>query len=282
MNPRVSVVIPAYNNADYIEEAVDSVLAQDYDDFELIVADHGSDDGSWDLLQRYSSDSRVTLLQTERGGGAARNWKRVTDAASGEFVKLVCGDDVIHPTALRAQVAALEAAPGAVLCASRRDLILADGTVLVRGRGLAGLEGVVPGTTALRRAVRAGTNIFGEPACVLMRRSVLEAVGGWDETYSYLIDQASYSRVLLRGDFVAVPGVHASFRVSATQWSVALARVQAAEAARYHRALHEARPDVVSRGDVLVGNAAARFVALQRRAVYTYIGLRDRRSGSEK
>jgi len=50
--PRVSVVIPTYQNADFIAETIESVLAQTYDDFEVVVSDHSSDDGTWDILQR--------------------------------------------------------------------------------------------------------------------------------------------------------------------------------------------------------------------------------------
>ncbi|OUD80777.1 Hyaluronan synthase [Clavibacter michiganensis subsp. michiganensis] len=67
--PRVSIVIPAYNNADYLAETVDSVLAQTFTDFEVVIADHSSTDGTWDVMQRYADEPRVRLLRTEAGGG---------------------------------------------------------------------------------------------------------------------------------------------------------------------------------------------------------------------
>ena len=81
MTPRVSVVVPSFNNARFIEATMDSILAQTFADFELVVADHSSSDGTWALLQPYSADPRVRLLRTEAGGGAPRNWDRVTAAA---------------------------------------------------------------------------------------------------------------------------------------------------------------------------------------------------------
>jgi glycosyltransferase involved in cell wall biosynthesis len=60
--PRVSIVIPAYNNADYLAETVDSVLAQTFTDFEVVIADHSSTDGTWDVMQRYADEPRVRLL----------------------------------------------------------------------------------------------------------------------------------------------------------------------------------------------------------------------------
>ena len=70
--PRVSVVVPSYNNASFIEETMDSILGQTFEDFELVVADHSSSDGTWERLQRYGADPRVRLIRTEPGVGAPR------------------------------------------------------------------------------------------------------------------------------------------------------------------------------------------------------------------
>ncbi len=271
MTPRVSVVIPAYNNAAYIVETVESVLAQDFDDFELIIADHSSTDATPALLQRYADHPRVQLLTTEAGGGALRNWNRVSQAATGQLLKLVCGDDLLAPNALSLQVAAFDAYPSAVLVACQRDIIDHHGNAVVRGRGLAGLKGLVSGPVAARRAVRVGSNIFGEPACVLMDRAALERVGWWDSEFPYLIDQASYIAMLSTGDAVALPGTLASFRISAGQWSVALARQQAAQAQGFHRALQVKQPASLSDWDVLLGNSRVVLMALLRRATYFWL-----------
>ncbi len=278
MTPTVSVVVPAYNNADFIERTMDSILAQTFSDLEIIVADHSSSDNTWELLQRYAGDPRITLLQTPTGGGALANWNRVSQAATGEYLKLVCGDDLIYPEMIEKQVAALEAEPTAVLTASPRDIIDANDQPILRRRGLAGLRGRVSGAHAVRRTIVSGTNIFGEPACVTMRRSVLEKVGWWDPTAAYLIDEATYARVLFEGDFVAVPTSLAGFRVSDSQWSVRLARQQAEQAIAFHEEVLATRPGVVSRLDVIRGNLAARLMATQRRLAYIALGNRMRRN----
>lgn len=274
MSPRVSIVIPSYNNEDYIAETMRSVLSQTFTDFELIVADHSSADGTWEVLQQFTADPRVRLLVTETGGGAERNWNRVTDEATGELVKLVCGDDILYPDALERQVAAFDAHPGTVMVASTRDIVDAGGRPIVRNQGLGGLEGTVPGTEALRRGVLRGANIFGEPCCVLLDRSALEKVGGWHGDPGYMIDQGTYSRVLLHGDFVAVPGPLAAFRVSASQWSVRLTRQQADSAAEMHRQLQALSPETLSAADVRRGNRMARLRSWQRRLAYLYLGRR--------
>jgi glycosyltransferase involved in cell wall biosynthesis len=280
--PRVSLVIPTFENAQYVRATMDSVLAQTFRDFEVVVADHSSTDRTWELLQDYTHDPRVRLLRTPTGGGAERNWNRVTDEARGELVKLVCGDDLLAPESLATQVATFdEYDEGVVMVASARDIVDASGVPVVRGHGLGGLSGRVPGREAIRRSVVRGANIFGEPCCVLLRRTALEAAGGWHGSPGFMIDQATYCRVLLHGDLATAPGSLAAFRISSTQWSVSLARQQASSAAEMHRQIAELVPGLLSPGDVRVGNARATVRAFQRRLVYLYLGRRMQAAQTE-
>lgn len=266
--PRVSIVIPSYQNVRYIERTVDSVLAQTFGDFELLISDHSSTDGTWEAVQRYAGDPRVTLLRAPAGGGAVANWNRVSDAARGELIKLLPGDDVLHPECLELQVAALDAHPSAVLASVRRDLVDPTDRLLLRGRGHGRLSDMVPGPRAIKTLVRSGTNLVGEPGCVLLRTATLRHIGGWSNSYPYLIDQVTFMKALQHGDLVAMDVVAASFRVSNTQWSVQLARQQAEQAHNAHLHFHDALPTVVTKGDVHIGNARASVTAFQRRLAY--------------
>lgn len=269
MTPKVSVVIPAYNNERFLAATLDSVLSQTFDDFEVIVSDHSSSDGSEAIARSYEArDDRVRVITTPAGGGAVRNWNAVSHAATGEYIKLVCGDDLIHPEMLAAQVAALDAQPTASLVASRRRLIDAQGEEIIRERGLPGMAGLVDGVSAIRSTVLAGANLFGEPACVMMRREILAESGWWDTTNPYLIDEATYAQVLAHGDLVALPRVLASFRLSSSQWSVELMRSQFRQAAAFHKLMHAEHPTRISRLDVLVGDLRARLAARLRRLAY--------------
>lgn len=275
MNPRVSVVVPAYRNVEYLAQTLDSILAQDYDDFELVVADHSSNDGSDELLARYADHSKVRVLSpTPAGGGAKANWDRVSMAACGDLLKLVCGDDLIAPNALSRQVAALDAHPSAVLVACKRDLVDAQGKVIIAARGLGSLDGLVSGRDAVRASVLAGTNLFGEPGCVMFRRELLVQAGGWDNSHPYLIDQASYSAIMLHGDMVALRESLASFRINAGQWSVRLMKDQAQQAIDFHNALAAADPDLLPAMTLRMGNLKARLMAHARRLTYLWLGRR--------
>lgn len=283
MTPRVSVVVPAYQNVAYIEAAVRSVLAQTYRAFELVVADHSSTDGTWELLQQFADHPHVRLLRTPAGGGAKRNWDTVSQAATGELLKLLPGDDLLMPRALERQVAAFDAAgSGVSLVACARDLVDATGRVFMRNRGLSGLSGRVPGREALRAMVRSGTNPLGEPGCVLLRRDVLESAGWWDDAFPFYIDAATYAHALVAGDLVAVREPLAAFRVSAGQWSVRLAGQHARQAAGFHDLARSLAPETISAGDVLRGNALAHVAEAQRRAAYLWLGSRMRSQGAAR
>lgn len=273
--PRVSIAIPAYNNARYLGQTIESALAQTFTDFEVVIADHSSADESAAIIEQYRSHPKVRILEpTPAGGGALRNWNRVSEASAGDYLKLLCGDDLLDEHALEVQVAALDANPSAVLVASKRRLLDAHGKVFLKSRGLGKMNGLTPGHDAIRAAVVAGANLFGEPGCVLMRRATLVEVGLWDSENPYLIDQATYVRLLHHGDLFALKDTLASFRLTATQWSARLVNEQSSQAIAFHEREHRSCPDQISRTDVAIGNFNVRRTALTRRLTYVVLGER--------
>ena len=106
--PQVSVIIPTYNCARYLPEAIDSVLAQTYRDCEIIVVDDGSTDDTPDVLARYG-EAILVIRQPNQGRGAARNAGIV--AASGDYIAFLDADDLWLPQKLERQMALFEARP---------------------------------------------------------------------------------------------------------------------------------------------------------------------------
>lgn len=114
--PRVSIILPAYNRETLVARAIDSVLAQTFTDFELILVDDASKDGTRAVLETYRDHPKVRLILSDvnRGGSGARNLG--IEAARGDLIAFQDSDDVWLPGKLAAQVAALDTHPKAGLC----------------------------------------------------------------------------------------------------------------------------------------------------------------------
>lgn len=114
--PRVTVGLPVYNGEAFLQAAVDSLLAQDFEDFELLIADNGSTDATEEIARRaVSADARVRYERSEDNRGAAWNFNRCVGLARGELFKWAAADDLAAPSFLSACLAALDADPGLVL-----------------------------------------------------------------------------------------------------------------------------------------------------------------------
>ena len=113
--PKVSIIIPLYNKVDYITETIQSVLSQIYLDWETIVVDNASTDGSWEKAQQIQ-DPRLRFLQSpKRGPGAARNYGLAS--SRGEWVQFLDADDLLEPDHLEQQLAAAQKNPDAEIIA---------------------------------------------------------------------------------------------------------------------------------------------------------------------
>lgn len=128
-NPRVSIGIPVYNGEDFLAAAIESLLAQDYRDFELIISDNASTDGTQAICEAYAQkDNRIRYLRADVNRGAAWNYNRLVEMASGEFFKWQAHDDVCLPTFLRRCVETFNQAPeSVVLVYPRAEIIDASG-----------------------------------------------------------------------------------------------------------------------------------------------------------
>jgi glycosyltransferase involved in cell wall biosynthesis len=185
--PWVSVIIPSYNHAPYLRECVDSVLAQDHPQTEVIVVDDGSTDGSLDLLRAYGA--RIRLLQ-QRGGRQARARNLGLGVARGELIAFLDSDDRYLPGRLSSAVAALHAAPGVDVVWADYRRIDAHGAVLAEARWS-------PADADFQREL-----IGGNPICnatVTLRRQVLDEIGGFDERVPRVCDGAAWYQIAARG-----------------------------------------------------------------------------------
>ena len=110
--PKVSIGLPVYNGEDFLAEALDSLLDQTYDDFELIISDNASTDSTADICTSYSAkDSRIRYLRSDVNLGAAVNYNLVFELATGEYFKWAAHDDICAPEFIGACVDILDRYP---------------------------------------------------------------------------------------------------------------------------------------------------------------------------
>jgi putative flippase GtrA len=274
--PLVTIGIPAFRSAVFIEQAVRSALAQTYVNLEVLVIDDASDDGTLDVLSGLG-DPRLRILRNAENLGAVGNWNRVLAEARGEFVKVLHSDDFIEPEAIARQVAPMLAEPGVVLVSSRRRIVDRAGSS-VTVRGARWTTGRRDGRATVREMARAGRNMIGEPTATLLRADALAKAGGFDAAYGYCVDLDLWARLLSVGDLYFIHEPLASFRVSPDQWSVRLADQQAGDMVRLLQKLERDPTMGVSGADVRAGARSAGRQASMRRILYRVLALRGRLS----
>lgn len=129
--PAVSIGMPVYNGANYIEAAVESLLGQTHTDFELIIADNASTDDTANICSEFARrDARIRFYRGGTNIGAARNYNRVFELATGKYFKWAAHDDVCGPTFLEKCIGVLDSDPGVVLCYGDEVAVDGEGTVL--------------------------------------------------------------------------------------------------------------------------------------------------------
>jgi len=155
MNPRVSIGMPVYNGAQHVAEALESLLSQEFTDFELIISDNASSDKTPEICQRFArADKRVGYYRSRANEGAAENYNRVFRLSRGEYFKWAAHDDISRPEYLRHCVEILDAEPSrVVLCYARTVLIDEAGQVLREYDDQLDIRGPDPGAR-LRHLLR--------------------------------------------------------------------------------------------------------------------------------
>ena len=197
-NPLVTIVTPSFNQAEFLEQTLHSVLAQDYHPVEYFVVDGGSTDGSQEIIERYRKRLSWCVSEPDAGQGDAIN--KGLSRAGGEIVAWINSDDVYLPGAISRAAAALQESP-------QLGMVFSD-AVTINGRG--NLLNILQfGDWGLNELV--SFRIICQPA-VFMRRSVLERAGFLDPSYHYLLDHHLWVRIAriapIRHINSQIPGAH--------------------------------------------------------------------------
>ena len=263
--PVVSVLLPVFNRAALVGEAIQSALAQTYTDLEVVVVDDGSTDGTAAKVRSFT-DRRIRLIQQEnRGIGGALN--TALRAARGRYLARIDSDDLWLPELLAVEVPILEADAAVGLVYPRAQ------AMDIHGRPLSQFQGAperYPGHTF-------ASLLYGNHVCqlgILIRRECVAAAGGWDESLLAYEDWDLWLRLSRLCGFRFVDRVLARFRLHPGRSTAAtrtrLARLTADPIRILDRAF--AQPDLPSK--------ALAVKPLAYRNAYTEMGLRCLSAGA--
>jgi glycosyltransferase involved in cell wall biosynthesis len=251
--PLVSIVVPSYNQGSFLEEALRSVLDQDYEPLELLVVDGGSTDGSVDVIRRYEDRLAWWRSEPDRGQPAALN--AGFGHASGEILGWLASDDTLLPGAVARVVAELE---------SNRELLLVYGEALFVDEGGHELHPLEPRPFDIEAMVRACENHVVQPGS-LFRRRAYELAGPFDEEAYYFFDFEFVLRLAGHGRVAPIPDRLATYRVHPESKSGGAPLAKARDYVRL--------ADYVFAGSELPGADEGRATAYLRAGEYFYDAL---------
>jgi glycosyltransferase involved in cell wall biosynthesis len=210
--PLVSVGIPVYNGERYLAAAIEAMLAQDLDDFELIISDNASDDGTAEIAREHAArDRRIRYYRNERNLGLAGNFNRLFERSRGRYFKWTAHDDWHPAHTLRVCTDALEAEPSAVLCATAVGIMDDDGEVFAEWHPSADLRSPEPHLRLHRLLWSLGET---HPLFAVMRADALRRTRFAPKLYrNYLgADRVLLAELALMGPILQLPEVLHHYR----------------------------------------------------------------------
>jgi len=202
--PKVSVCIPVYNGSDYIAESIQSVLAQTFENFHLIVCDNCSTDDTEEIVRNFT-DSRITYVRNTENLGLVGNANRCLELADGEYVHILHHDDIMLPENLELKVRILDEHPKVGLVHSDVSFIDQEGKHLDLTKFDTKKDYVEDGITVFERYIMnmpVGASFF--IGAVLARRDCYVKLGGFNPLIPNVNDSEMWMRMLLFYDVACV------------------------------------------------------------------------------
>ena len=266
----LSICIPSYNSERFISETIRSVLTQTRQDFELVIVDDCSSDMTYEIIASHD-DPRIRLFRNLGNIGAEGNWNKCLELARGRYIKILPGDDTLYPTCLERQAKILDDPGNAqvALTYCSRDVVDANGAFVMKARF--SRTGKVGRREMVRKNVRHGMNVIGEPGAVLFRAEAAGKAGRFDAGLPYIIDLNYWLRLLEHGDAYAISEPLCTFRLTNANWSVVLGKSRRDNYLHFIDRLRNDRANGVTIVDALVGKGRAYLNELLRSLIYTYV-----------
>ena len=261
----VSVCLPTYNGAEYVEEALRSILDQTYQDFELLIVDDGSTDATLDIVQSFS-DPRIQLHRNPERLGIPANWNRCLELASGEFVCVFHQDDVMQPENLERKVQLLSTDPTLGFVHSAVEPLVDESAPTSFANWIedATEDTLWDGLEYFRTLLLRGNRVCAPT--VMARRHALLEQGGFNKDLGFACDYAMWLRLCMtyRVGFLARPLVryrwHGGNASHAYQFERGVEEIT--EAGR--RALKLSQDQVTQSDGLVLGEAFSALTKLRR------------------
>jgi glycosyltransferase involved in cell wall biosynthesis len=270
--PTLSVLLPVFNGAAYVESTIESVLSQSYSDFELLVLDDGSQDATPHILEPSARhDPRMRVFRHENHG-VGYTLQRGLSESRGRYVALIGSDDLALPGRFEKQVNFLETHRDHVFVGGHLQIIDSDGRVT-------GLRRYPASDRDLRRAMLL-YNPFGAPAAMFRRDAAL-AAGGFTSRFWTCEDYDFFLRLAGRGKMANLPEALVSYRlhdnaVKATQTLRQLRDTLATKRAAYTE--YGYRPSLIGRAADLALTILTRLPPTVTYRLFTKVAIRGRRT----
>lgn len=219
IKPKVSLCVPVYNTAKYIKEAIDSILNQSYQDFELVIVDNCSTDGTAEILKTYH-DSRIKLYRNETTISVPKNWNKCLEYAQGDYVSLYHADDIYYPNIVEEEVAVMDKYPdvGAVFAFAdylymeqipNREIIMPNIFKDIN---------IYDGKKTLNMVMRYASFFFCPT--VMMRKSIVNIVGGYNDCdYKWVFDLDMWLKLSQKSKLCIINKKLMKYRISSSQGS---------------------------------------------------------------
>ena len=227
--PKVSIAIPTYNGALYLEECLESAINQTFSDIEIVIVDDYSTDETVDVAEKFAKlDDRVKIFRNKVRLGLVENWNRSIQYSTGQWIKFLFQDDVLYEACIEKMLNATgitETEATGSFVVGGRNFVIEDGvedglrdfyenSVLTLKDVFGDSPHILPGEFSIAILEKGvGINFVGEPTSVMMRRETCFQYSFFNRNLVHLCDLEYWTRLGTNEGLVYIPEVLSDFRV---------------------------------------------------------------------
>lgn len=231
-NPLVSICIPTYNGAAFLQEALDSVVKQSYSNLEVVISDDASDDITLDIIYEFKDYANIPVfVYHNKPSSIGANWNNTIRNANGEYIKFLFQDDILTPNCISEMIAVLQSHPELGLVASKRTFIKGkspsdeikqwiDKYGNLQKEFEKSEELTYIDKTLFTEAYFLNSHIrnkIGEPSAVMFKKELADEVGYFDEDLEQILDYVFYYRILKKYPILIINKPLVKFRLHSSQ-----------------------------------------------------------------